>query len=135
MSSRQRPCISCAGLWTYSKTRQLRLTMRSFQKSLVRGICGLLMRSNGCRKLGSPGRRTPDSADSAFCVRASQLWNHFASLVNATPHARSRKGESRRTLSELFSPFESKPSIIHTCKEYPGAQLRSARCCSSRPTQ
>ena len=27
------------------------------------------MRSNGGRKLGSPGRRTPDSADSAFCVR------------------------------------------------------------------
>jgi hypothetical protein len=27
------------------------------------------MRSNGRRKLGSPGRRTPDSADSAFCVR------------------------------------------------------------------
>jgi hypothetical protein len=23
--------------------------------------------------------------------------------------------------------------IIHTCKEYAGAQLRSARCCSSRP--
>jgi hypothetical protein len=27
------------------------------------------MRSNGGRKLGSPGRRTPDSADSVFCVR------------------------------------------------------------------
>src|SRR6266496_6723935 len=25
--------------------------------------------------------------------------------------------------------------IIRTCKEYPGAQSRSARCCSSRPTQ
>src|SRR5438034_3023111 len=25
--------------------------------------------------------------------------------------------------------------IIHTCKQYPGAQLRSARCCSSPPTQ
>jgi hypothetical protein len=39
------------------------------ERGLVRGICGSLMRSNGGRKLGSPGRRTPDSADSAFCVR------------------------------------------------------------------
>src|SRR6266849_6126307 len=28
-----------------------------------------------------------------------------------------------------------KLAIVHTCKEYPGAQLRSARCCSSRPAQ
>src|ERR1017187_4291733 len=40
-----------------------------------------------------------------------------------------------RTLSEPFSPFESKLCIIHTCKEYRGAQLRSARCCSSRSVQ
>src|SRR5207302_3338878 len=25
--------------------------------------------------------------------------------------------------------------IVHACEEYPGAQLRSARCCSSRPAQ
>src|SRR5713226_3249183 len=103
---------------------------------LVRGICGSLMRSNGGRKLGSPGRRTPDSAAQLFVFVASWLWNHLASLVNATPfcrshprlvpmntqsgilcdpaslvlygrcqassrpHALSRKGESRRTLSE-----------------------------------
>src|ERR1035437_8835041 len=78
-----------------------------------------------------------------FVFVASWLWNHLASLVNATPfcrnhprlvpmntqsgilcdpaslvlygrcqacsrpHARSRKGELRRTLSEPFSPFES----------------------------
>src|ERR1700730_11476084 len=114
------------------------------ERGLVRGICGSLMRSNGGRKLGSPGRRTPDSADSAFCVRAQLVWNRLASLVNATafcrchprlvplntqsgilcdpaslvlygrckassrPPARSRKGESRRTLSEPFSPFEPK---------------------------
>jgi hypothetical protein len=47
------------------------------------------MRSNGGRKLGSPGRRTPDSADSAFVFVASWLWNHLASLVNATPFCRS----------------------------------------------
>src|SRR6266700_2553516 len=76
-----------------------------------------------------------------FVFVASWLWNHLASLVDATPfcrshprlvpmntqsgilcgpaslvlygrcqassrpHARSRKGESRRTLSEPFSPF------------------------------
>src|ERR1700682_2861410 len=79
-----------------------------------------------------------------FLFVASWLWNHLASLVNATPfcrshprlvpmntqtgilcdpvslvlykrgqassrpHARSRKGESQRTLSEGFYPFESK---------------------------
>src|SRR6202521_4891466 len=78
-----------------------------------------------------------------FVLVVSWLWNHVASLVNATPfcrshprlvpmntqsgilcdpaslvlygrcqassrpHARSRKGEWRRTLSEPFSPFES----------------------------
>src|ERR1700730_4599115 len=51
------------------------------------------------------------------------------------------KGESRRTLSDPFSPFESKlvqsmkTCTIHACKEYRGAQLRSARCCSSRSVQ
>jgi len=55
--------------------------------------------------------------------------------ASSRPHARFRKGESRRTWSEPFSPFESKPGMIHTCKEYPGAQLRSARCCSSRFAQ
>ena len=43
--------------------------------------------------------------------------------------------ESRRTLSEPFSPIRIETCIIHTCKEYPGAQLPSDRCCSSRPTQ
>jgi hypothetical protein len=38
-------------------------------------------------------------------------------------------------VSSSDSPFESKPCIIHACKEYPGAQLRSARCCSSRFAQ
>jgi hypothetical protein len=102
------------------------------------------MRSNGGRKLGSPGRRTPDSADSAFCVRGqlaleprclpgklyavlqessalvpmntqSGILCDPASLVlygrrqaSSRPHARFRKGESRGTLSEPLSPFESK---------------------------
>lgn len=102
------------------------------------------MHSNGGRKLGSPGRRTPDSADSAFCVcgqlaleppclpgkryavlqessapRADEhaIWDTLRSRkpgslrrwqASSRPHARSRKGESRRTLSEPFAPFESK---------------------------
>ena len=40
---------------------------------------------------------------------------------------------SRRTLREPF--LHSNRCILHTCKEYPGAQLRSARCCSSRPSR
>ena len=106
-----------------------------------------------------------------FVFVASWLWNHVASLVNATPfcrshprlvpmntqsgilcdpaslvlygrcqassrpHARSRKGESRRTLSEPFFSIRIETCIINTCKEYPGTQLRSAHCCSSRPAQ
>jgi hypothetical protein len=46
------------------------------------------MRSNGGRKLGSPGRRTPDTRTQLFVFVASWLWNHLASLVNATPSGR-----------------------------------------------
>src|SRR2546429_8159439 len=34
-----------------------------------------------------------------------------------------------------FSLFEPKVVQSPACKQYPGAQLRSAHCCSSRPTQ
>src|SRR5437660_3864919 len=40
---------------------------------------------------------------------------------------RVNRGELERT---VFS-IRIETCIIHTCKEYPGAQLRSARCCSS----
>lgn len=36
------------------------------------------MRSNGGQNFGSRGRRMSDSADSAFCVLASWLWNQLA---------------------------------------------------------
>ncbi len=55
--------------------------------------------------------------------------------ASSRPHARSRKGESRRTLSECFLHSNLNLCIIRRCKEYRGAQLRSARCCSSRPAQ
>src|SRR5437660_1964128 len=44
---------------------------------------------------------------------------------------RVNRGELERT---VFS-IRIETCIIHTCKQYPGAQLRSAHCCSSRPTQ
>jgi len=66
-----------------------------------------------------------------FAIRQAVLYGRCQ--PSSRPHARSRKGESRRTLSEPFSRIET--CIIHTCKEYSGAQLRSARCCSSCPAQ
>src|ERR1700757_3508249 len=47
-----------------------------------------------------------------------------------------RAGWTRRPpLHDLatFSSIQIGTCIIHTCKQYPGTQLRSARCCSSRP--
>src|SRR5471030_153895 len=71
--------------------------------------------------------------DSAYKISASCTTSSRCQ-ASSRPHARFRKVESRRTLSEPFSPLESKLVIIHTCK-YPGGQLRSASCCSSRSAQ
>ena len=77
------------------------------------------MRSNGGRKLGSPGRRTPDSADSAFCVRGQLALEppclpgkrcavlQESSAPRADEHAiwdtlRSRKPGSLRAMLEHF---------------------------------
>src|ERR1035438_9741115 len=80
-------------------------------------------------------RLVPMNTQSGILCDPASLVLYGRCQASSRPHARSRKGESRRTLSEPFSPFESKLCIIHTCKEYRGAQLRSARCCSSRSVQ
>src|SRR5258705_9041397 len=80
-------------------------------------------------------RLVPMNAQSGIVCDPASLVLYGRCQASSRPHARSRKGESRRTLSEPLSPFESKPCIIHTCKEYRGAKLHSARCCSSRCAQ
>src|SRR5258708_15656850 len=88
------------------------------------------------RLLGRFGRGArPMNTQSGILCDPASLVLYGRCQARSRPHARFRKGESRRTLSEPFSPFESKPCIIYTCKEYPGAKLRSARCCSSRCAQ
>ena len=93
-------------------------------------LTGSIYPSPFCR---SHPRLVPMNTQSGILCDPASLVLYGRCQASSRPHARFRKGESRRTLSEPFSPFESKPCIIHTCKEYPGAQLRSARCCSSRP--
>src|SRR5262249_35830805 len=71
--------------------------------------------------------------EETFCDRAS-LVSLRRCQASSRSHARARKGELRRTLSELFL-HSNRTRIIQTRREYPGAQLRSARCCSFRSAQ
>lgn len=89
-----------------------------------------------CAVCRSHPRLVPMNRQSGIPCDPATLVLYRRCQASSRPHVRSREGESRRTLSEPFSPFESKlvqsmkTRIIHTCKEYPGAQLRSVRCCS-----
>ena len=79
----------------------------------VRGICRSLMRSNGGRKLGSPGRRTPDSADSAFCVRGQ-----LALEPPCLPHRR------YAVLQESSAPRADEHAIWDTLRSRKPGSLR-----------
>lgn len=97
----------------------------TFENCLVRGICGSLMRSNGGRKLDSPGRRTPDSSESAFCVRGQLALEprclpgkryavlQESSAPRADEHAISDTWRSRQpgSLRAMPSPFETACAI------------------------
>ena len=95
-------------------------------------VASLVNATPFCR---SHPRLVPMNTQSGILCDPASLVLYGRCQASSRPHARFRKGESQRTLSEPFSPFESKRCIIHACKEYLGAQLRSARCCSSRCAQ
>src|SRR6267378_1245113 len=54
-------------------------------------------------------RLVPMNTQSGILCDPASLVLYGRCQASARPHGRSRKGESRRTLSEPFSPFESKP--------------------------
>ena len=85
---------------------------------------------------------TPPLARQAACTAplASKKFTSFVGQVFTESPILSRNyrggpscGNSRANF--LIDSSRIKTCIIHTCKEYPGAQLRSARWCSSRPAQ
>ena len=64
----------------------------------------------GCeaRPRTSHPRLVPMNTQSGILCDPASLVLYGRCQASSRPHARSRKGESRRTLSEPFSPFESK---------------------------
>ena len=97
-------------------------------------------------------RRRPPQRSFTQRLVGRRGWHYFAdafgvlqesSAPRADEHViwdtlRSRKPGSLRVrdlMRDLERVNRGETGIIHTCEEYPGAQLRSARCCSSRPAQ
>jgi hypothetical protein len=86
----------------------------TLENCLVRGICGSLTRSNGGRKLDSPGRRTPDSSDSAFCVRGQ-----LALEPRCLP------GKRYTVLQESSAPRADEPAVSDTWRSRQPGSLRA----------
>src|SRR5207302_1707243 len=93
--------------------------------SLVRGICGSLMRSNGGRKFGSRGRRTPDGELSAFVFVANWLWNQLAlpdKLRRQTGLIRKKlphRNFVAETIATSRGPVGPTSQVIRTCRVAP----------------
>jgi len=92
---------------TLAFARRRRPRKRSFTQQLVgrRGWHYLRMPTAFCR---SHPRLVPMNTQSGILCDPASLVLYGRCRASSRPHARSRKGESRRTLSEPFSPFESK---------------------------
>ena len=92
---------------TLAFARRRRPRKRSFTQQLVgrRGWHYLRMPTAFCR---SHPRLVPMNTQSGILCDPASLVLYGRCRASSRPHARSRKGESRRTLSEPSSPFESK---------------------------
>jgi len=95
---------------TFAFARRRCPRKRSFTQRLVgrRGGTVLRMPTTFCR---SHPRLVPMNTQFGILCDPASLVRYGGCQPSSRPHcryARSRKGESRRTLSEPFSPFESK---------------------------
>src|SRR6478672_10882959 len=81
--------------------------------------------------LQEPSAPLPMNTQSGILCDPASLVLYGRCQASSRPHARSRKGESRRTLSEPFSPFESKlvqstharNNLEHSCARLAVAHL------------